>query len=89
MRTAFRSLPVMTTLLVCLLFDISMPFDGAFHLEPTGHWVQVSTWASSTQKAPVVVRERLRELVSRALHATLPDGPVSARTPAARPPPAV
>jgi len=89
MKSAFRSLPAMTAMLVCLLFDISMPFDGAFHLEPTGHWVQVSTWASSAQKAPVIVRERPREFVCRAVDATLPDGPVSARTPAARPPPAV
>jgi hypothetical protein len=79
----------MTAMLVCLLFDIAMPFDGAFHLEPTGQWVHVSTWASSAQKAPVIVRERPREFVSSAVLATLPDGPVSARTPAARPPPAV
>jgi len=89
MKSAFRSLPAMTAMLVCLLFDISMPFDGAFHLEPTGHWVQISTWASSAQKAPVVVRERPRPFVSSAVDATLPDGPPSARTPAARPPPAV
>jgi hypothetical protein len=79
----------MTAMLVCLLFDISMPFDGAFHLEPTGHWVQVSTWAAAAQKAPVIVRERPREFASSAVDATRPDGPVSARTPAARPPPAV
>ena len=89
MKSAFRSLPAMTAMLVCLVFDIVMPFDGAFHLEPTGHWAQVSTRASSAQRAPVIVRERPREFVSSPVDATLPDGPVSARTPAARPPPAV
>ncbi len=89
MTIKFRSLPAIAAMLVCLLLDISTPFGGAFHLEPAGHWVQASTWAASEPKAPAVVRERILEFIASVVDATLPDGPVSARTPAARPPPAL
>ncbi len=92
MKTKFRSLPAIVAVVVCLLFDISTPFGGAFHIEPSeqsGHWVQVSTWASSEQKAPAIVYERTEDFIASAVDTSLPDGPVSARTPAARPPPAV
>ena len=80
---------MIASLMLCVLLDMLTPFDGggAFHLRPVGDLVEMDSLAPPAEKqTPALMRSRV-VAVAPTIQVLLSDGPVSARTPAARPPP--
>ena len=83
---------MITLLVVCILFDVFTPFnvDGAFYLQLVSDSVEMNAPAPpADEQTPAVERTHVVGVVIRTVRVFLPDGPVSARTPAARPPPSL
>jgi len=87
-----RVLMMITVLVVCVLFDVFTPFtvDGAFSLQLVNDSVEMNAPAPpAEEQTPAVERTHAVGVVVHTVQLFLPDGPVSARTPAARPPPSL
>jgi hypothetical protein len=83
---------MITVLVVCVLFDAFTPFivDGAFYLQLVNDSVEMNAPAPpADEQTPAVGGTHVVGVVVHTVQVFLPDGPVSARTPAARPPPSL
>jgi len=80
---------VAIALLVCVLLDTFTPLSigGAFHLKPSGRWVEMDGSAPLVGDHALTVEDSAVETAASIVPVFLPDWPPSARTPAARPPP--
>lgn len=76
-------------LMLCVLLDMLTPFDvgGAFRLIPIGDVVEMNAMAPPAEGQTPALRRPRGVAVAPTIQVLLPDDPVSARTPAARPPP--
>ena len=89
-RRPTRALTLIALVVVCVLFDVFTPFadGGACALRLVDGSVDMNALAPPVDAhGQAVERPRAGDVMADVVQVFPPDGPVSARTPAARPPP--